>query len=119
MKATDKADKATNPLKKSLAQKSPSPVTIDRADLVAQLAKNLNITKIEANQVLSTFLDTFTDVFKNSDRLKLVGFGTFEKKVRSARIGRNPQTGDKMTIEPKTIIGFKMGKKLSDSLTEK
>lgn len=116
LKATDKASK---PLKKSLAQKAPSLVTIDRADFVGQLAKNLNISKIEANQLLSTFLNTMTDVFKTGDRLKLVGFGTFEKKIRSARIGRNPQTGDMMTIEPKTVISFKMGKKLSDAITEK
>lgn len=86
--------------------------TVDRADLVSMMSKNLLCSKAEAEHILSVTLMTLEQALINHDRIKLVRFGMFEKKVRKARRGRNPQTGEMMDIAPRTVISFKTGEPL-------
>lgn len=84
-----------------------------KAELIAKMAKDADITKAAAGKAYNSFLDGVTKGLKKRDsRVTLVGFGTFKKVYRKARWGRNPQTGDKIKIKGRNAVTFKAGKNL-------
>lgn len=87
--------------------------SMNKADLIAQIADDAGITKTQANAALDSFIDTVTKVLKKGDKVTLVGFGTFSVTKRAARTGRNPQTGEAIKIKAKKVARFKAGKELS------
>ena len=79
---------------------------MNRLELVAKIAEKHGLSKAEAARILSTITEEIVNTVKNDDPLTLVGFGTFKKQVRPARTGRNPATGETITIPEKvTLIG--------------
>jgi DNA-binding protein HU-beta len=86
-----------------------------KADLVAAIASDANLTKTDAEKALNAFLGNVTKALKTSGKLTLTGFGTFSVTNRKARTGRNPQTGEKINIPASTTVKFKPGKALKDS----
>jgi DNA-binding protein HU-beta len=90
--------------------------TMNKAELVAQVAEETGITKTQANAALDSFIDTVTKTLKKGDKVTLVGFGTFSVSKRQARTGRNPQTGEAIKIKAKKVARFKAGKELSGKL---
>ena len=91
---------------------------MNKKDLVAKLAEDAGTTKKDAEAVLNSFMDTVGEVLANGDKISLVGFGTFETSERSARKGRNPQTGKEIDIPAKTLPKFKAGKSLKDKIDQ-
>lgn len=89
-----------------------------KTDLVDQVAGKTNMTKKDSAIVIDAVLSTITDTLASGDRVQLIGFGTFEVRQRSERIGRNPQTGDQMTIPAKKVPAFKPGKQLKDAIEQ-
>ncbi len=89
---------------------------MNKTDLVAAIAQKANISKRDAENALTAFTDTVADALKKGDKVQLVGFGTFEVSSRSARTGRNPRTGETMTIAASKTPKFKAGKALKDSI---
>lgn len=89
---------------------------MNKAELIAQLAEDAGITKVQANAALDSFVDTVTKTLKKGDKVTLVGFGTFSVSKRAARMGRNPQTGAAIKIKAKKVAKFKAGKELSGKL---
>ena len=89
---------------------------MNKAELIAQLAEDAGITKVQANATLDSFVDTVTKTLKKGDKVTLVGFGTFSVSKRAARTGRNPQTGEAIKIKAKKVARFKAGKELSGKL---
>ena len=88
-----------------------------KAELIEKMAKEADISKVAAGKALDSFVDGVTKTLKKKDgKVTLVGFGTFQKSRRKARKGRNPQTGEKITIKAATVAKFKASKKLNDSL---
>ena len=88
-----------------------------KAELIEKMATGAGITKVAAGAALDYFIEGITDALKEKDgKITLVGFGTFEKVNRKARIGRNPQTGEEIKIEASTSVKFKPGKKLKDAI---
>jgi len=85
-------------------------------DLVSAMAEKAGITKSEAEKALKAFTESVTDTLKADDKLTLIGFGTFSKTHREAREGRNPATGQTMTIAAKNIAKFKPGKALEEAI---
>ncbi len=85
-----------------------------KADLVAAIAKDADITKIAAGKALDSFVSNVVGELKAEGRLGLVGFGTFSLVERNARTGRNPQTGAAIEIKAKKVVKFKAGKGLSE-----
>lgn len=84
-----------------------------KADLVEKMAKDAGITKVAAKAALESFLDGIkSGLKKRNSRVTLVGFGTFRKVYRKTRMGRNPQTGEKIKIKGKNAVTFKAGKNL-------
>jgi len=85
-----------------------------KAELVAKIAEGAELTKVQAEKALNSFIATTTAALKAGDKIGLPGFGTFSTVDRAARIGRNPQTGKELKIPAKTNGKFAPGKALKD-----
>ncbi len=89
---------------------------MNKSDLIAAIAEHANLTKADAGRALDALTKTIEVTLKAGDSIALVGFGTFEVKQRAERSGRNPQTGQAITIAAATIPAFKAGKSLKDAV---
>ncbi len=87
-----------------------------KPDLAAAIADKADIPVTKANDVLSAILDEITNSLSREESVSLIGFGTFETRQRSARTGKNPQTGEAIQIPASKSVGFKAGKALKDAL---
>lgn len=74
------------------------------------------MTKKDAEKALNAVVESIEESLARGEKVSLVGFGTFEVRSRAARKGRNPQTGEEITIEAARVPAFKAGKSLKDSL---
>ena len=82
------------------------------------MADQAGLSKKDAEKALKAFTDVVADELKKDGKVQLVGFGTFEVSKRSAREGRNPQTGEVMSIAASKAPKFKAGKALKDMINE-
>ncbi len=89
---------------------------MNKAQLIDSIAADANLTKADAKKALDAFVKATTGALKVGDRVALVGFGSFSVSERSARTGRNPQTGKPITIEAKKVVKFKAGSELADGV---
>lgn len=89
---------------------------MNRTELVAAMAEETQLSKKDAEAALKAFIDVVTAELKKGEKIQLVGFGTFEVSERAAREGRNPQTGETMTIAASKSPKFKAGKALKDAV---
>lgn len=87
-----------------------------KAELVNYIAEKADLTKADAGRALEAMMEGVTKGLKKSEKVTLVGFGTFTAKKRPARTGRNPQTGEAVKIAARVVPGFKAGSKLKDAL---
>ena len=71
---------------------------MNKAELVSAIADKAELSKKDAEAALKAFTDVVTEELQKGEKIQLVGFGTFEVSERAARTGRNPQTGEEMTI---------------------
>ena len=83
---------------------------MNREDLVKELSKVTKLSQKTVNDLLTTFFDSVEQAVSRGEKVTLVGFGTFERKERAARQGRNPQTGAIIQIEAKKVPTFVAGK---------
>ena len=89
---------------------------MNKSELVAAMAEKTQLSKKDAEAALKAFTDVVAEELKKGEKIQLVGFGTFEVSERSARTGRNPQTGAEMKIAASKAPKFKAGKALKDSI---
>ena len=89
---------------------------MNKSELIAAIAEHANLTKADANRALDGLLKTIETTLASGESLSLVGFGSFEVKARAERKGRNPQTGEEITITAANIPSFKPGKGLKDAV---
>lgn len=87
-----------------------------KEELVAKIAKEAKVTKVQAHKSLNSFFDGVTNALKRGKRVSFVGFGTFSVSKRKARTGRNPQTGEPLRIAAAKVPRFKAGKRLKDAV---
>ena len=87
---------------------------MNRTELISAMSENANMTKVDTEKALKAFIDTVTEELKNGGKVQLVGFGTFEVAERAERQGRNPKTGEAITIPASKSPKFKAGKSLKD-----
>lgn len=85
---------------------------MNKSELIAKLAKDVKISKVQAARAVASFQDAVKGTLKKKDKLTLVGFGTFKVAERKARTGRNPQTGDRIRIAARKVAKFVPGKAL-------
>jgi DNA-binding protein HU-beta len=89
---------------------------MNKAELITAIAEHANLTKADANRALDGLIKTIETTLVSGDSVALVGFGSFEVKARAERKGRNPQTGEEITIAAAKIPSFKPGKGLKDAV---
>ena len=87
---------------------------MNKAELIATIASRSGVSQKQADIVLSTIMDAIIDTVASGDKVTLVGFGTFEKRDRQSRLGRNPKTGEELTIPATSVPGFAAGKLFKD-----
>lgn len=78
-------------------------------ELIDEIAEKACCTKIDATNMLNAFIDTVTEQLVQGNKVKLIGFGTFEVRDRKGREGRNPRTGEPIEIADSKVPAFKAG----------
>lgn len=91
---------------------------MNKAELINSVAATAEVSKKEAEAVITATLDAITAALKEGDKVQLVGFGSFEVKKRAARIGRNPKTKEEIEIPATRVPVFKAGKVLKDAVSK-
>ncbi|ETS33109.1 MULTISPECIES: nucleoid-associated protein HU-beta [Photorhabdus] len=91
---------------------------MNKSQLIDKIAAGSNISKAAAGRVVDAFISSVTGALKDGDDVALVGFGTFAVRERSARTGRNPQTGKELKIAAAKVPAFRPGKGLKDAVNE-
>ncbi len=89
---------------------------MSKAELVEKIADQAKLTKVDAERALNAFITVVTASLKEGEDVALVGFGTFTIGDRAERQGRNPQTGEVITISAKKVVKFKPGKALKEEV---
>ena len=88
---------------------------MNKQDLIGKVAETAGLSKGDAVKAVEAVFETIGTSLKNGDEVRLVGFGTFSVTKRKASTGRNPRTGEPMSIKASTQPKFKAGKGLKDS----
>ncbi len=83
-----------------------------KKDLIELVAKKSNLTNKAAKESVSSMLNAIRDSLKRGEKVVITGFGTFSVRTRAARPGRNPKTGERITISARKAPGFTPGKTL-------
>ena len=91
---------------------------MNKSELINAMAQQSGLTKVEAGQALNGLIKTIESTLQAGDSLVLVGFGTFYVKDRAERKGRNPLTGQEITISAAKTPAFKPGKGLKDAVNK-
>ncbi len=89
---------------------------MNKTDLIAAVAAKAELSKKDADAAVSAVFDAVSEALAQGDKVQLVGFGTFEVRARAAKQGRNPKTGETMTIAASKVPAFKAGKALKDAV---
>ncbi len=89
---------------------------MNKTELIAAVAAKAHVSQKQADAILSTTIDTIVESVVSGDKVVLIGFGSFESRERSARSGRNPKTGDQITIPATKVPVFSAGKVFKDKV---
>ena len=89
---------------------------MNKQDIIEEVAKQAGISKAAAGRAVETMTGTIKKGLKKNERVSIVGFGSFTTRKRSARKGRNPQTGEVMDIKERNVIRFSPGKPLKEAI---
>lgn len=87
-----------------------------KVELVEAVAEETGLTKADATKAIDTTFKAIANALANGDKVPLVGFGTFDVSERAAREGRNPRTGEPVTIAARKAVTFKAGSALKDAV---
>jgi DNA-binding protein HU-beta len=89
---------------------------VNKQDIVAKIAKDVELPKRSAAAVLDSFIEGVTKALKKGDSITFVGFGTFKTSMRKARTARNPQTGAAIKIPKRRVVRFSAGTALKKAV---
>lgn len=89
---------------------------MNKSELIDTAAGKAGLSKGEVETALKGLIDAITDAVKSGEKVSITGFGTFERRERSARTGRNPQTGAEVDIAASKSPAFKPGKSFKDAV---
>ncbi|RBW67646.1 HU family DNA-binding protein [Bacillus taeanensis] len=89
---------------------------MNKNELITNIAEKSGVTKRDVESVINGLIDEITDALQKGDKVQFVGFGTFETRERASRAGRNPQTGETITIPASTVPAFRPGNKLKEAV---
>ncbi len=91
---------------------------MNKTELVAAVAEKAELSKKDADKAVAAVLAAVTEALANGEKVQLVGFGTFEVRTRGARTGRNPRTGEDITIPESKVPAFKAGTPLKNAVSK-
>lgn len=91
-------------------------MSVTKKELTELVAKKANLTNKAAKEAVKVFLNAIRDSLKRGEKVVLTGFGTFSLRARKARKGRNPKTGETITIQARNAPGFTPGKSLKKAV---
>ncbi|MED3977215.1 DNA-binding protein [Priestia megaterium] len=89
---------------------------MNKTELVDTVATQAELSKQDAKKAVEALFETISNTLAKEEKIQLIGFGTFEVRERAARTGRNPQTGEEMTIPASKVPAFKPGKELKEAV---
>jgi DNA-binding protein HU-beta len=89
-----------------------------KTELITKIAEVANLSKADAARALDAFVSVVTDALKGGEEVRMLGFGTFCTTKRAATTGRNPKTGEPISILAKTSPKFKPGQRLKNAVDE-
>ncbi|AXI28678.1 HU family DNA-binding protein [Priestia megaterium] len=89
---------------------------MNKTELVDAVATKSELTKQDSKKAVDALFETISNTLAKEEKIQLVGFGTFEIRERAERTGRNPQTGEEMTIPASKAPAFKPGKELKEAV---
>ena len=89
---------------------------MNKPELASAIATSADITKEKAGEVINALLDEVTDCMTRGESIALIGFGSFTVRDRAERQGKNPKTGEAITIPASKTVGFKAGKALKEAV---
>ena len=91
---------------------------MNKTDLIAAIAEKSGLTKKDSEKAVTAMLDSIIEAVVAGDKVQLVGFGTFEKRQRSERIGVDPRTKERISIPASKIPAFKAGRNFKDAVNK-
>lgn len=91
---------------------------MNKSELIAEVANKAELSKKEADAAVNAVIDVITETLVKGDKVQLVGFGTFEVRERSARVGRDPRTNKEINIPASKAPAFKAGKALKETVNK-
>ena len=89
-----------------------------KTELINEVANKTGLTKKDAEKAVSAVIESITDAMSMGDKVQLDGFATFVVRVRAAREGKNPATGETISIPATKVPAFKAGKALKDAIAK-
>jgi DNA-binding protein HU-beta len=89
---------------------------VNKSELIARVAEVTELPKKDVTRVVDAVFQTISETLQKGEKVQLVGFGNFEVRERSARKGRNPQTGEEIEIPASKVPAFKPGKALKEGI---
>ncbi|MEG0797648.1 MAG: HU family DNA-binding protein [Acidaminococcaceae bacterium] len=92
---------------------------MNKSELIAATAETAGLTKKDSEKAVNAFLETVKEAVAKKEKVQLIGFGTFEPRVRAARTGKNPRTGEAIEIAEAIVPAFKPGKAFKDVVNKK
>ena len=89
---------------------------MNKSELAARIADRVSLPRSEANRAINALFDAIGEALANGETVRVPGLGTFSVRSRAARQGRNPRTGERITIAASRTAAFKPGKTLRDAV---
>ncbi|MBT2259200.1 HU family DNA-binding protein [Priestia megaterium] len=89
---------------------------MNKTELVNAVVTKSELTKQDSKKAVDALFETISNTLAKEGKIQLLGFGTFEVRERAERTGRNPQTGEEMTIPASKVPAFKPGKELKEAV---
>ncbi|NMD42379.1 MAG: HU family DNA-binding protein [Firmicutes bacterium] len=83
---------------------------MNKSDLIGTVSEKVEMSKKDVEKVINATLEVIVDTVADDERVQLVGFGTFERRFRAERAGRNPQTKEEIVIPALNVPVFKAGR---------
>jgi len=92
---------------------------MNKGELVAKISEDLDATQKQVDEIVSALLEEVKNQVAKGEKITLTGFGTFQKRDRKGRIGRNPRTGEEIKIPASSVPAFSAGKQFKDTVKGK
>ncbi|NLZ16934.1 MAG: integration host factor subunit beta [Desulfobulbaceae bacterium] len=89
---------------------------MNKSELTQQIAESMHLSVREAASIVNTIIDTMTETLARGESIEIRGFGSFVVKSYDTYTGRNPKTGEQITVQPKKLPFFKVGKDLREQV---